>query len=103
MIIIQYLDACPHWNLAEQRLRQALADVGNQDVHIIHQRIESPQDADRLGFKGSPTVLVDGRDPFAAREIPVSFACRTYQTEEGLQGSPSVAQLRHVLRLASRS
>ena len=100
-ITIQFVDGCPHWNLAEQRLRQAMRDLGRDDVEIIYQRIDSPDDAERLGFHGSPTLLINGRDVFATREMPVSFGCRMYETEEGTQGAPSVAQLRYVLRSGS--
>ncbi len=99
-ITIQFFDGCPHWELAERRLRQAMADVGREDVHITYQRIDSPEDAERLDFDGSPTFLVNGRDPFAGRDAQASLGCRVYQTEEGAQGAPSVPQLRHVLRTA---
>lgn len=48
----------------------------------------------RLGFSGSPTILVDGQDPFADQDAPIGLACRLYATEEGLQGAPTIAQLR---------
>jgi hypothetical protein len=50
-----------------------------------------------VGFRGSPTVLVDGRDPFADRQAPVGLSCRVYSTPEGLAGAPTVAQLIEVL------
>jgi hypothetical protein len=34
-------------------------------VEPILERLETSEDADRLHFIGSPTILVDGRDPFA--------------------------------------
>ncbi len=98
-ITIQFFDGCPHCELAERRLRQALADIGREDVQITQQRIDSPEDAHRLDFHGSPTFLVNGRDPFAGGEAPASLGCRVYQTEE--EGAPSVPQLRHVLRSSS--
>ena len=49
-ITIQFLDGCPHWDLAEQRLRQAAKDLGRDDVEVIRQRIDSPEG---LGFKES--------------------------------------------------
>ena len=100
-ITIQFFDGCPHWEVAEQRLRQAIADVRREDVQIEYQRIDSPEEAERLDFHGSPTLLVNGSDPFAGREVPAGLGCRVYQTEEGSQGAPSVARLRHVLRTAS--
>ncbi len=100
-ITIQFFDGCPHWELAERRLRQAMTDVGREDVQIMYQRIDSLDDAERLDFQGSPTFLVNGRDPFSERGVAASLSCRVYQTEEGTQGAPSVPQLRHVLRTAS--
>src|SRR5258708_28141024 len=67
-ITIQFFDGCPHWELAERRLRQALADIGREDVQITPQRIDSPEDAQRLHFHCSPTFLCTGRDPFAPDE-----------------------------------
>jgi len=47
---------------------------------------------------GSPTVLVDGRDPFAAPGTPASVSCRLYQDEGGrAQGAPSLTRLRQAL------
>ena len=43
-------------------------------------------------------MLVDGRDPFAEGDEPAGLACRTYVTEDGVQGSPTLAQLRAVLQ-----
>ena len=99
-VTIQFFEGCPHWNLAEERLRRALSDLGRTEVEIVHQRVDSPEDAERLNFHGSPTILVNGRDPFPGRDVTPSLGCRVYQTEEGMQGAPSVAQLRHVLRSA---
>jgi len=101
-ITIQFFDGCPHWELAERRLRQAAADIGQEELQITYQRIDSPEDAERSDFHGSPTFLVNGRDPFGGGEAPASLGCRVYQTEEGIQGAPSVPQLRHVLRSSSQ-
>ncbi len=97
---IQFFEGCPHWHLAEQRLRLAMANVGRDDVEITYQLIDSPDDAERLGFHGSPTLLVNGLDVFAKRETPVNFGCRVYETAEGTQGAPSVEQLCDVLESA---
>ena len=99
-ITIQFFDGCPHWELAEQRLRHAIKDLGREDIEVSFQHIVSHEDAQRLGFHGSPTLLFNGRDVFAKRDLPVAFGCRIYETEAGAQGAPSVAQLRHVLRSA---
>ena len=51
-----------------------------------------------LWFRGSPTVLVDGRDPFADESAPAGLSCRVFATPEGLRGAPTVGQLLAVLR-----
>lgn len=100
-VTIQFFEGCPHWKVAEQRLRRALVDLGRADVEIGHQPVDSPEDAERLDFHGSPTILINGGDPFPGSDTEPSLGCRVYRTEEGMQGAPSVAQLRHVLRSAS--
>jgi hypothetical protein len=92
-----YFDGCPHGPVAEGRLRSALAGVGRDDVAIERVFVETPEDADRLGFIGSPTILVDGRDPFANGDEQPALACRVFSTPEGRAGSPTVDQLVEVL------
>jgi hypothetical protein len=48
-------------------------------------------------FRGSPTILLDGRDPFADAPSPTGSACRVYVTENGAAGSPTVEQLMKIL------
>lgn len=53
---------------------RALADDVAFD--LVHQRVETPEAAERWSFRGSPTVLVDGRDVFAVGGEPVGLSCR---------------------------
>lgn len=93
-----YVDGCPNWQLADRRLRQALTHAGRDDAEVEHRRVVTPQDAERERFQGSPTVLVDGEDPFADPGGHVGLSCRLYRTELGLAGVPTVDQLVEVLR-----
>jgi hypothetical protein len=93
---LQYFGGCPHWTVAEQRLRSALLRVGRGD-EVQHVLVETPEDAERLSFLGSPTILVDGRDPFARGGEQPGLACRVYSTADGREGSPTVEQLVEVL------
>jgi hypothetical protein len=93
-----YFDGCPNWQTTDLRLRQALAATGHIDVEIRYHRVETLDEAERLGFLGSPTVLIDGRDLFVDSGGTVGLACRVYGTPDGLAGSPTVAQLMEVLR-----
>lgn len=94
-ITLQYFDGCPNWEALDQRLAEVLD--GRSDVRITHRRVETAEDAVRLGFHGSPTVLVDGVDPFAGEYTPVGLACRVFRPPGGLAGSPTVVQLRAAL------
>ena len=97
-VTLRYFDGCPNWQVAEARVRQVLDATGRADVVVNHERVETPEDAERLGFVGSPTLLIDGRDPFAMPGAPVGLACRVYSTPDGLAGSPTVEQLTEVLQ-----
>jgi hypothetical protein len=96
-VTLLYFDVCPNWQTAETRVHEALARLGRGDVAVIRQRVETQAQAETVGFRGSPTVLVDGRDPFADGQARVGLSCRVYATPEGLAGAPTVAQLVAVL------
>jgi hypothetical protein len=96
-ITLRYFDGCPNWRIAEQRLRAALVDAGAADAEVALERVETHQEALDLGFQGSPTVLIDGRDPFADERADIGLACRVYATPEGPQGAPTFDQLREAL------
>jgi len=97
-VSLLYFDGCPNWHVAHERLRAALVAVGRPDAEIEHVLVSTPEEAEAAQFRGSPTVLVDGRDPFSDPDVPVGLACRLYRTEQGLAGSPTVEQLVAVLR-----
>ena len=94
---LRYFDGCPSWRAAEQRLRSALDSTGHADAEIILRRVETEADAERLSFRGSPTILIDDRDPFDETGGSFGLACRVYRTSEGLSGSPTQAQLEQVM------
>ena len=56
---------CPHQESAAALLRTALDDVGLIGPEFKTTVIATADDAHRLGFRGSPTILVNGQDPFA--------------------------------------
>jgi len=90
---------CPNGPLAEQRLAEALA--GRPDVTVERRVAGTEAEAERYGMHGSPTVLIDGRDPFAAPGAGTSLSCRLYRDEQGrVQGAPSTGQLRAALAAA---
>lgn len=97
-ITLQYFDGCPNWKHTVAQLDRLL-DQG-LDLAVGLELIDTREKAVGRGFRGSPTVLIDGVDPFADDEAPVGLACRIYQTENGLAGSPSLSQLRQAITAA---
>lgn len=96
-ITIQYFAGCPHWKLADERVRRAVRQLARTDVKVEYELIDSPEAADRARFRGSPTILIDGHDPFAGKDQAFGLSCRVYETEEGAQGAPTEAQLQRQL------
>lgn len=94
-VTLLYFDDCPNWKITDDRLLQ-LADEFD-GMTIRRQFVGTPEEAEQYGFRGSPSVLVDGVDPFATEADPIGMSCRMYITPDGLAGSPTVGQLREVL------
>ncbi len=92
-VTLLYFDGCPNWQAADERL-QILADEFG--VTIGHRRV-TPDEVERIGFRGSPTILLDGHDPFAGGDEPFGLSCRIYQTPDGRKGVPTLEQLREAL------
>jgi hypothetical protein len=92
---------CPNVSLLEQRLEQVLD--GRSGVTVTHLVIADEEEAVRVGMHGSPTLLVDGTDPFAEPDMPASVSCRLYPGGDGPGGGvPSVRALREALQPALR-
>lgn len=89
-----HLDDCPLWREAAQRVREAMGIAG-LDPTTLGLRGVAGEDVS-VDFPGSPTILVNGRDPFPA-ETPAGPSCRRYPTERGLAPAPSLDQLLRVL------
>lgn len=91
-IELQYFDGCPSWKTARDRLEAVLGDL-EIDTEIHLEPIETPEAAESAGFRGSPTILIDGMDPWAVAGAPVSLSCRVYVTADGPAGSPTRDEL----------
>ena len=94
-ITVQYFDGCPNWTTTAAHLA-SLVDQG-LSADIGYETIDSHEAAVARGFRGSPTVLIDGVDPFANQGAALGLACRVYKTEDGYAGSPSLSQLRRAI------
>ncbi len=93
-VTLTYFDGCPNWQRTDGYLRRLQGELG---FTLTHRLVSTPEEAARVRFAGSPTILVDGVDPFAIGDEPSGLACRVYETPDGPQGSPTLEQLREVL------
>ena len=91
-----YFNGCPHWETAAANLAAAAEMVEN--VTVIHEIVDTPEEAERRQLRGSPTILVDGVDPFADPDAPVGLSCRVYRGPDGITGSPTMAELAEAIR-----
>jgi hypothetical protein len=87
---------CPNAPVLTDRLAAVLG--GRADVSVSQQVISDEDEAARWGMHGSPTLLIDGVDPFAEPGQPPGISCRLYRADEGRTcGAPSVGQLRQAI------
>lgn len=90
-IQLLYFEGCPNWGVAAERLDRVAAECGATVERVL---VDTPEAAQAWRFRGSPTVLVDGVDPFTDSDSAYGLACRVYATPQGLAGAPTLEQLR---------
>ncbi|MFD5413393.1 hypothetical protein [Streptomyces nojiriensis] len=94
-ITILTVPGCPNVPVVRARLAAAL-DGRAAGIELVE--VSEEGDAAWWGMAGSPTVLIDGIDPFAIPGAPPSVSCRLYRDAEGrADGAPSVQALREAL------
>jgi len=98
-IEIRYFDDCPNWRPIEGSITSLAAELGIE-VEVSLTIVDTPEEAERLSFKGSPTVVIDGTDPWDDPSAPVGLSCRVYRTADGYAGAPSEDQLRDAISAA---
>lgn len=93
---VLHVPDCPNTAVLTARLAESL--TGRGDVVIEQHVIRVPSEAALRGMTGSPTLLIDGVDPFAAAGLAPSVSCRLYIDDAGaVSGAPSLEQLHAVL------
>ncbi|WP_316528858.1 alkylmercury lyase family protein [Kitasatospora brasiliensis] len=86
---------CPNARPALDLVTAAL-DGREAEVELVE--VADDAEAVRLGMYGSPTILIDGTDPFAPPGAVPSLSCRLYRGAEGtVSGVPDEAALRQAL------
>ena len=84
------VEDCPHLEQARRDLETVLRrGIIETPVQVIF--VSSQEDADYLGFQGSPTIRIDGEDVVPQPDLPVALACRIYRDADGrAHGSPPI-------------
>jgi len=89
---------CPSYLRAQELLAQVLREEG-VDAPIEMIQVHDDAEAIALKFLGSPTIRLNGRDPFAEPgQDQFAMQCRVYRTPAGLKGVPTLEMLRAAVR-----
>jgi hypothetical protein len=94
-VVLLYFDDCPNWREAEAHLVELAAEI--PALRVVRRIVDSTEAPERVAFRGSPSMVVDGFDLFAEADDPVGLSCRVYQTPDGPAGSPTLDQLRQAI------
>ena len=95
-ITLQYFEGCPNWTIAAERL--TVIAQAHPGTTVTYRLVETTEEAEAIGFRGSPSILVNGDDLFPDPSAPVGLACRIYVTPDGFTGSPTLEQLQEAIR-----
>lgn len=98
-VVVLHVDGCPGVNPLLDRLDVA-GNLAGVIVRPILTVVADERAAVQLGMSGSPTVLIDGLDPFLSNAGP-SLGCRLYHSANGFDGAPTVAALTAALLVRS--
>jgi len=87
-----YFEGCPSYKKALDNLKAVLAEEKiKAAVELIH--VDSPEDAEKFGFYGSPSIRVDGVD-LEGKRGEYSYACRIYEIDGLSTGIPTKEYIR---------
>ena len=81
MIEILYFEGCPNLGPTLELARDVVGELG-LDTAIREVRVETPEEATRKRFIGSPSVRVNGKDiePEARERTEYALSCRIYSS-----------------------
>lgn len=82
-----YFEGCPSYKPALTNLKEIIEEekiVAN--IEMV--RVESPEEAQKVGFQGSPSIKINGID-LEDKNDGFSFNCRLYNVDGKLTGTPS--------------
>jgi hypothetical protein len=82
-----YFASCPAFKQALANIKAALQESGQAaDLKLIN--VESPARAEQVGFQGSVSIRVNGKD-LDGRDEGFAFGCRVYQVDGKITAIPT--------------
>ena len=98
-----YYEDCPSHDEALSRLKKCVEAEGiSADIEIV--KVETTDEAEKLRFVGSPTIIIDGLDIDPPVNPHYALTCRAYRLEDGrISPLPSEAMIRRALRKAKEA
>lgn len=100
-VVLLVVPDCPNESVARSLLCLAFDRVGLAAQSVRTTVISSQEQAQERGFVGSPTILINGVDPFRVAGQSPAYACRVYATPVGLSGVPPLDDVISALTAAS--
>jgi hypothetical protein len=84
------VEDCPHLEQARRDLENVLRrGIIETPIQLVF--VASQEDAEFLGFQGSPSIRINGEDVVPQPELPVALTCRLYRDDDGRTvGSPPI-------------
>jgi hypothetical protein len=97
------IEDCPHLEQAHRDLESVLhKGIIETPIQLIF--VSGREDAEFLGFQGSPTIRINGDDVVPQPDLPVAVGCRVYRDVQGrMLGSPPIESIRAAVDLHRRS
>lgn len=77
-----YFDGCPNWKVADDRLAEALTELGRDDVVVERRLVDTPELAEELAFMGRRPSGSTG--PTRSRPVRSRLASRAASTPHRL-------------------
>ena len=90
-----YFEGCPSYKKTLDYLKEII-DEEILDSNLKLVLVASPEDAQKLGFQGSPSIKVNGTD-LENKNDGFSYNCRLYDIDGKLKGTPSKEFIRNKL------
>jgi len=87
-----FFESCPSYKKALDYLEEIINEHNIEaDLKLI--QVDSPEDAQKVGFQGSPSIKINGED-MEGKQNGYSFTCRIYNIDGVLTGIPSKEYIR---------